>query len=145
MTVPEAAQLLERNPKTVRRRIREGKVLAKKLGSQHFLEPADLVRYAVAKSTTLPLPRAWQRTRSGASMPDMTVPAVRQPNTTRIPTGTCATGCGKRGSGAGGSSRSRKSSQASISQMEVRRQSWDQDLRLELDSTEFRRCQSRRE
>ena len=77
MTVPEAAQLLERNPKTVRRRIREGKVLAKKLGSQHFLEPADLVRYAVAKSTTLPLPRAWQRTRSGASMPDMTVPVWR--------------------------------------------------------------------
>ena len=71
LTVPEAARRVERNPETVRRWIREGKLPARKLGSQHFIEQADLEKVTRSQSHSLPLPKAWQRTRSGAPMPDV--------------------------------------------------------------------------
>jgi excisionase family DNA binding protein len=42
LTVPEAAARIGRNPETIRRWIREGKLPAQKIGTQHLIEPADL-------------------------------------------------------------------------------------------------------
>lgn len=42
LTVPQAARRTRRNPETIRRWIREGKLPARKIGSQHVIEEADL-------------------------------------------------------------------------------------------------------
>jgi excisionase family DNA binding protein len=42
LTVPEAARRTRRNPETIRRWIREGKLPARKVGAQHVIEEADL-------------------------------------------------------------------------------------------------------
>ena len=42
LTVPEAARRVGRNPETVRRWIREGKLAARKVGTQHVIDEADL-------------------------------------------------------------------------------------------------------
>lgn len=42
LTVPEAARRTGRNPETIRRWIREGKLAAHKVGTQHLIEPGDL-------------------------------------------------------------------------------------------------------
>lgn len=43
LTVPEAARLAGRHPETIRRWIREGRLRAHKVGTQHVIEPDDLV------------------------------------------------------------------------------------------------------
>ncbi len=42
LTVPEAARRTRRNPETIRRWIREGKLSARKVGAQHVIEESDL-------------------------------------------------------------------------------------------------------
>jgi len=42
LTVPQAARRTHRNPETIRRWIREGKLSARKVGAQHVIEEADL-------------------------------------------------------------------------------------------------------
>lgn len=42
LTVAQAARRTRRNPETIRRWIREGKLPARKVGSQHIIEEADL-------------------------------------------------------------------------------------------------------
>ena len=42
LTVPEAAKRVHRRPETVRRWIREGKLRASKIGTQHVIEERDL-------------------------------------------------------------------------------------------------------
>ena len=42
LTVPEAAKRTGRNPETVRRWIREGKLRAHKVGTQHVIDERDL-------------------------------------------------------------------------------------------------------
>jgi len=42
LTVPEVARLMHRNPETIRRWIREGKLPASKVGTQHIVEVDDL-------------------------------------------------------------------------------------------------------
>ena len=42
LTVPDAARLLGRNPETIRRWIREGKLPATKIGTQHVIDEDDL-------------------------------------------------------------------------------------------------------
>ena len=44
LTVPEVARLMQRNPETIRRWIREGKLPASKVGMQHLIAEADLAR-----------------------------------------------------------------------------------------------------
>ena len=68
ITVPEAAQKTGRNPETIRRWIREGKLPAQKIGTQHFIAEEDLE--AMSVSHRLPLPPEWQKTVSGEPMPD---------------------------------------------------------------------------
>ena len=71
VTVKEAARKLGRDPETVRRWIRSGKLPARKIGLQLMIEEADLPGEAAT------LPPAWRRTATGEPMPDA-VAAVRR-------------------------------------------------------------------
>jgi excisionase family DNA binding protein len=70
LTVPEAARRAGRNPETIRRWIREGKLRARKVGTQHVLEEEDLDEVLGSFAETVPLPPEWQRTFWGGPMPD---------------------------------------------------------------------------
>lgn len=69
LTVPEAARRIGRNPETVRRWIREGRLRAHKVGTQHVIEEADL-EDAVGESEMLPLPEEWKHFDSGRPVPN---------------------------------------------------------------------------
>jgi excisionase family DNA binding protein len=77
LTVPEAARRARRNPETVRRWIREGKLRATKVGTQHILDERDLAELLGESGDTVPLPPEWQRTSWGGPMPDV-VAALRR-------------------------------------------------------------------
>ena len=77
LTVPEAARRTGRNPETIRRWIREGKLTARKVGTQHVIEEQALDEVVGAYGDTVPLPPEWQRTFWGGPMPDV-VAAVRR-------------------------------------------------------------------
>jgi excisionase family DNA binding protein len=68
ITVPEAARRLGRNPETIRRWIREGKLRSTKIGTQHLIHEEDLG--ATRHPDTLPLPPGWEKTFWGGPMPD---------------------------------------------------------------------------
>jgi excisionase family DNA binding protein len=70
LTVPEAARRVGRNPETIRRWIREGKLRSRKVGTQHLIEERDLDAATVPDADRMPLPAAWQRTITGEPMPD---------------------------------------------------------------------------
>jgi excisionase family DNA binding protein len=75
LTVPEAARRIGRNPETVRRWIRQGKLAARKVGTQHVIEEADLE--AILEDEELPMPPEWQVTSDGSPMPNV-VAAIRR-------------------------------------------------------------------
>lgn len=68
LTVPEAARKTGRNPETIRRWIREGRLPARKIGTQHMIEEEDLI--LLDESEQLPAPETWTRTLSGEAMPN---------------------------------------------------------------------------
>lgn len=70
LTVPEAARRAGRDPETIRRWIRAGKLRATKVGTQHVIEEGDLDA-AIEQPRMLPLPEGWKRTLSGRPMPDV--------------------------------------------------------------------------
>ncbi len=73
LTVLEVAARVGRDPETVRRWIRSGKLPAHKIGLQHMVEEADLpVPFDEAK-----VPSGWGRTITGEPMPDV-VAAIRR-------------------------------------------------------------------
>lgn len=69
LTVPEAAKRVGRNPETVRRWIREGKLRASKVGTQHVIEEADLEALS-DEWQSLPMPESWRTLPSGRPAPD---------------------------------------------------------------------------
>jgi len=71
VTVLEAARRVGRDPETIRRWIRSGRLPAKKIGLQHMIEEADLPLDGRAE-----LPATWLQTPTGESMPDV-IAAVR--------------------------------------------------------------------
>jgi excisionase family DNA binding protein len=78
LTVPEAARRAGKNPETVRRWIREGKLRASKVGTQHVIDEADLaVMLEPDTGDQLPVPPEWRTTFWGAPMPNW-VAAVRR-------------------------------------------------------------------
>lgn len=69
LTVPEAARRVSRDPETVRRWIRTGKLRAQKVGTQHLVAEEDLDA-VVAEGGALPLPATWTKTWTGEPQPD---------------------------------------------------------------------------
>jgi excisionase family DNA binding protein len=80
ITVPEAARRIGRNPETVRRWIREGRLPAQRVGTQHLVSEEDLA--ALAVDHVLPMPASWERTVTGEPMPDW-VGLIRRSRTGR--------------------------------------------------------------
>ncbi len=70
LTVPEAARRTGRNPETIRRWIRSGRLAARKIGTQHVIEEADL-QTATEPSHMAPLPPWLQNMANGEPMPDV--------------------------------------------------------------------------
>jgi len=75
MTVPEAARRVGCNPETVRRWIRSGRLRSRRVGTQHLIDPADLL--ALVPGSGPSLPSGWRKTATGEPMPDV-VRAVRR-------------------------------------------------------------------
>jgi excisionase family DNA binding protein len=59
LTVPQAAEQVGRDPETVRRWIRSGKLPSKKIGTRHFVNEMDIAALS-EESDTLPLPVEWK-------------------------------------------------------------------------------------
>jgi len=77
LTVPEAARRARRNPETIRRWIREGRLRATKVGTQHILDEKDLDEVLGRYADTVELPPEWRETFWGGPMPDV-VAAIRR-------------------------------------------------------------------
>jgi excisionase family DNA binding protein len=69
LTVPEAARLAERDAETIRRWIRSGKLPARKVGTQHVIEEADLE--ALLAAAELPIPASWGEPITGRPLPSI--------------------------------------------------------------------------
>src|SRR5260370_25199265 len=70
--VPEAARRTKRDPETVRRWIRSGRLKATRIGTQHLIDENDLAR--LTDDATLPVPPSSNRTATGERMPDVLAP-----------------------------------------------------------------------
>ena len=80
LTVPEAARRSKRDPETVRRWIRSGRLRATRIGTQHLIDESDLAR--LTETSTLSVPAGWRRTATGEPMPDV-LAATRSSRTGR--------------------------------------------------------------
>ncbi|MCA1674215.1 MAG: helix-turn-helix domain-containing protein [Actinobacteria bacterium] len=81
LTVPEAARRVGRDPETVRRWIRSGRLRSQKVGTQHLIDEADLDSVASPGAGT-ERPRWLRKTHGGHSMPD-SVRLIRELRDTR--------------------------------------------------------------
>ena len=68
VTVSEAARRVNRDPETIRRWIRSGRLPAMKVGTQHVIAEEDLA--ALEEAARLPLPAEWEVTVTGERMPN---------------------------------------------------------------------------
>jgi len=75
LTVPEAARRAARDPETIRRWIRSGKLRARKVGTQHVIEEDDLD--AALEGGSLPVPPRWRTFDSGRAQPDWVAAMAR--------------------------------------------------------------------
>jgi len=73
LTIPEAAAVVRRDPETVRRWVRAGRLPARKVGTSYVVWREDLMDLIAGASEAemLPLPKGWQTTASGAPMPNL--------------------------------------------------------------------------
>lgn len=69
ISVLDAAHRTGRNPETIRRWIREGRLRARKVGARHMIDEADLDA-ATEEPRSLPTPHEWQTLPSGRPAPD---------------------------------------------------------------------------
>lgn len=69
LTVPDAAKRVRRNPETVRRWIRSGRLRSQKFGTQHLVDEREL-DHIMDEPRMLPLPKEWRRTASGRPQPN---------------------------------------------------------------------------
>jgi excisionase family DNA binding protein len=70
LTVPEAARRVGRNPETVRRWIRAGRLRSQRVGTQHLIDEGDLDALVSDEDEMLPLPDHLKKTRWGAAQPN---------------------------------------------------------------------------
>jgi len=69
LTVPEAAKRVGRDPETVRRWIRAGRLRARKVGTQHVIEESDLDQVA-GEPPEVWVPEEWRTFPDGTPQPD---------------------------------------------------------------------------
>lgn len=69
LTVPEIAARVGRDPETIRRWIRTGKLRARKIGTQHVVEERELK--LLLKDDMLAVPKAWKVTSTREPMPNV--------------------------------------------------------------------------
>lgn len=76
ITVPEAARRAGKDPETIRRWIRTGRLPARKVGTQHIIEEEDL--NILLEDEVLPVPPewGWDRMPDGRPVPNV-VRAIR--------------------------------------------------------------------
>lgn len=70
LTVPEAARRIGRDPETIRRWIRAGRLRSRKVGTQHLIDERDLA--VLEEPEPLPVPEAWLTFPDGTLQPDWT-------------------------------------------------------------------------
>ena len=70
ITVPEAARRVGRNPETVRRWIRQGKLRSQKVGTQHLVDERELDALLEDDYEMLPLPDELRHTAEGRPQPN---------------------------------------------------------------------------
>ena len=75
LTVSEAARRAHRNPETVRRWIRSGRLRSRRIGTQQVIDESDLRALMPVRARSLP--GAWRKTTTGEPMRDV-VRAVRR-------------------------------------------------------------------
>jgi excisionase family DNA binding protein len=78
ITVPEAARRVGKDPETIRRWIRAGRLAARKVGTQHVIEEEELD--ALLEDEELPAPPdwGWDRLPDGRPMPNIVAIIRRQ-------------------------------------------------------------------
>lgn len=69
ITVPEAAKRAGKDPETIRRWIRAGRLRARKIGTQHIIEEDDLD--LLLADEQLELPAEWRTMPDGRPMPNV--------------------------------------------------------------------------
>jgi excisionase family DNA binding protein len=77
LTVPEAARRAGRDPETIRRWIRVGKLRSRKVGTQHVIEEHDLEAVLAETGDKAPVPERWRWSASGEPLPNV-VGAIRR-------------------------------------------------------------------
>jgi excisionase family DNA binding protein len=77
LTVPEAARRVGRDPETVRRWIRSGKLRSQKVGTQHLIDERELDVFVDDEYEMLPLPPHLQFMQDGNPQPNW-VKIIRQ-------------------------------------------------------------------
>ena len=75
MTIAEAARVVGRDPETIRRWVRSGKLKSQKVGTQHVIEERDLDEFLAP--ATLPMPERWRTFASGRQQPDWVAAIAR--------------------------------------------------------------------
>jgi excisionase family DNA binding protein len=74
ITVPEAAKRAGRDPETIRRWIRTGRLRARKIGTQHVIEETDLA--PLLEEDEIGVPDRWRLMPDGQPTPNV-VRAIR--------------------------------------------------------------------
>jgi excisionase family DNA binding protein len=74
LTVPEAARRTGKDPETIRRWIRSGRLKAGRVGTQHVIDERDLDH--VLAGDELQVPEVWRRMPDGRAVPNV-VRAIR--------------------------------------------------------------------
>lgn len=76
ITVPEAAKRAGKDPETIRRWIRSGRLPARKIGTQHIIEEEDLDGLLLDEEVSVPASWGWDRMPDGTAVPNV-VRAIR--------------------------------------------------------------------
>lgn len=78
ITVPEAARRAGKDPETIRRWIRDGRLAARKVGTQHVIEEEDIEALLGAQELPVPADWGWDRLPDGRPMPNVVATIRRQ-------------------------------------------------------------------